>query len=426
MIQRKPGHKSEEMTSLRSQLYEILEQGAVGSRVGVIVGRALILLIIINLAAVTAESVPAVGAKYRLLFLAIETVSLVVFTLEYALRLWVAVEHKPHRHFRPRRARLRYALSPTGLIDLLSVLPFWLAFVAPNELRIVLVFRVFRFLKLARYSPGMRSLLDVIFAERRALFGCLVIFAGATLIAAAVMHVAERGAQPDKSGTIPDAMWWAIVTLGTVGYGDVVPITLVGRVIAAVTICAGFIMIALPIGIVATGFSREIHRRDFVVTWGMVARVPLFADLNAGEIADIMGLLRSQTIESGATIARRGEPAHSMYFIAAGEVEIDLPQQRLRLGVGHFFGEIAVLRRARRSANVSAIGRTNLLVLDAHDFRALMARQPHLASRVRAAVRDRIGIELVTSHGDLVTEEIADAEVEERSVSVPSAETASD
>ena len=115
-----------------------------------------------------------------------------------------------------------------------------------------------------------------------------------------------------------------------------------------------------------------------------------------------------------------------MYFIAAGEVEIDLPQQRLRLGVGHFFGEIAVLRRARRSANVSAIGRTNPLVLDAHDFRALMARQPHLASRVRAAVRDRIGIELVTSHGDLVTEEIADAEVEERSVSVPSAETASD
>jgi voltage-gated potassium channel len=143
-------------------------------------------------------------------------------------------------------------------------------------------------------------------------------------------------------------------------------------------------MIALPIGIVANGFSREIHRREFVVTWSMVARVPLFEDLNAGEIADIMRLLRSQTIESGGIIARRGEPAHSMYFIAAGEVEIDLPKQGLRLGAGHFFGEIAVLRRARRSANVSAIGRTNLLVLDAHDFRALMDRQPRLANRVRA------------------------------------------
>jgi len=426
MIQSKPGHKSDETAPLRHRLYEILEQGAVGSRMGVIVGRALILLVVVNLAAVTVESVPEVGANYWALFLAIETISLAVFTLEYALRLWVAVEHEPHRHFRPGRARWRYALSPAGLIDLLTVLPFWLAFVAPNELRVVMVFRVFRFLKLARYSPGMRSLLDVIRAERRALFGCLVIFAGATLIAAAVMHVAERSAQPDRFGTIPDAMWWAIVTLGTVGYGDVVPITPLGRMIAAVTICAGFIMIALPIGIVATGFSREIHRRDFVVTWSMVARVPLFAGLNAAEIADIMRLLRSQTIESGAIIARRGEPAHSMYFVAAGEVEIDLPEQRLRLGVGHFFGEIAVLRRARRSANVSAIGRTNLLVLDARDFRALMARQPHLAGRVHAAVRDRIGAELVTSHGDLVTEEIADAEVEDRGISVPSLGAARD
>jgi voltage-gated potassium channel len=115
-----------------------------------------------------------------------------------------------------------------------------------------------------------------------------------------------------------------------------------------------------------------------------------------------------------------------MYFIAAGEVEIDLPKQRLRLGAGHFFGEIAVLRRARRSANISAIGRTNLLILDAHDFRALMARQPHLATRVRAAIRGRIGAELVTAHGDLVTEEIADADVEERGESVLSEEAASD
>ena len=233
MIQSKQGHKSGDTVRLRHRLHEMLEQGAVGSHVGAFVGRGLILLVVINLVAVTAESVPEVAAKYRALFLAIEMVSLLVFSLEYALRLWVAVEHEPHRHFRPKGARLRYVLSPAGLIDLLAVLPFWLALVAPNELRIILVFRVFRFLKLTRYSPGMRSLLDVIRAERRALFGCLVIFVGATLIAAAVMHVAERGAQPDKFGTIPDAMWWAIVTLGTVGYGDVVPVTPLGRMIAA-------------------------------------------------------------------------------------------------------------------------------------------------------------------------------------------------
>ena len=113
------------------------------------------------------------------------------------------------------------------------------------------------------------------------------------------MYLAERHVQPDKLGTIPDAMWWAIVTLGTIGYGDVVPVTALGKVIAGVTIFLGLIMIALPVGIIATAFADEIHRRDFVVTWAMVARVPLFAGLDAAEIADIMRLLRAQQVEPG-------------------------------------------------------------------------------------------------------------------------------
>ena len=138
----------------------------------------------------------------------------------------------------------------------------------------------------------------------------------------------------------------------------------------------GMIMMALPIGIVATAFAEEVHRRAFVVTWGMVARVPLFSGLSAIEIADIMELLRAEQIEADEVVVRRGEAAHSMYFVAAGEVEIALDSERIRLGAGHFFGEIAVLRRARRSATVTALTRTSLLVLDAHDLHALMARQP--------------------------------------------------
>src|SRR5262245_50075893 len=110
------------------------------------------------------------------------------------------------------------------------------------------------------------------------------------------MHVIERHAQPEKFGTIPAAMWWPIVTLGTIGYGDVVPVTALGRVVASITIFVGLIMVALPIGIVATAFADEIHRRDFVVTWGMVARVPLFAELEATEIADIMRTRRSRPL----------------------------------------------------------------------------------------------------------------------------------
>src|SRR5262245_26149474 len=378
------------VNDVRRRIYEILERGSAGDRTSLMVDRCLVALILVNLTAVVLESMPAMAARYHVWFDLIEYVSLVVFTVEYGLRLWVAVEHAPYRHLPAWQARLKYALSPSGIVDLLAVMPFWFAFLLPPELRVVLVLRMIRFLKITRYSPAMRSLLDVLYSERRALFGCVVILFGATLIAAAAMHLVEGRVQPDKLGTIPDAMWWAIVTLGTIGYGDVVPMTAVGKVIAALTIFLGLIMIALPVGIIANAFAEEIHRRDFVVTWGMVARVPLFSGLTANEIADIMRLLRAQQIEAGALIVRRGEPAHSMYFIAAGGVEIELPHARVRLGVGHFFGEVAVLRRARRSANVTALVRTNLLVLDAQDLHAVMERDPRVAERVREVARTRL------------------------------------
>jgi len=176
-------------------------------------------------------------------------------------------------------------------------------------------------------------------------------------------------------------------------------------------------MVALPIGIVATAFADEVHRRDFVVTWGMVARVPLFAELQATDIADIMRLLRAQQLEAGDVIAKRGEPAHSMYFVAAGEVEIELKHERVRLGAGHFFGEIAVLRRAHRSATIIALTRTSLLVLDAHDLHVLMEREPRIAEHIHEVARSRLGGDVVTRKGDLVVEELEEAETIQRSTS---------
>src|SRR5262249_38372201 len=214
---------------------------------------------------------------------------------------------------------------------------------------------------------------------------------GTMLFTATLAHLAERDVQPEKFGTIPDAMWWSIVTLGTIGYGDVVPITPVGKMVAAITIMCGIVMIALPVGIIATAFSDQIPRPDFVVTWGMVARVPLFNGLDASAIAQIMRLLRAQTANAGDIIVRRGDAAHCMYFIANGEVCVDLDGQQIPLGVGQFFGEIAILRRARRSATVRATTRTNLLVLDASDFHVLMDQDPRISTRVHTVVRDRIG-----------------------------------
>ncbi len=396
----------DKVKELRRRVYLVLEQGPVGERLGRMIDRLLVALILINLVAVALESVPKLGARYALAFELIEYVSLVVFTIEYGLRLWGAVEHGPHRHLSATRARLKYALSPAGIIDLLAVLPFWFALALPADFRFVLVFRMVRFFKIARYSSAMRSLLEVLYRERRALFGCLVIALGTAVVAAGLMHLAEASVQPDKLGTIPDAMWWAIVTIGTIGYGDVVPVTVLGKLIATATIFLGLVLMALPIGIIATAFADQIHRRDFIVTWGMIARVPLFAELDAGEIADVMQLLRAQLAEAGQVIVRAGDPAHSMYFIAAGEVEVALKKERIRLGVGQFFGEVAVLRRARRSATATAMTRASLLVLDAQDLHALMQRDPRIAARIKDVVEKRVGREVVSPKGDIVTEEI--------------------
>jgi voltage-gated potassium channel len=392
----------------RKQLYDILEQSRYGDRAGRLVEAFILALILVNILSVILESVPELDRRYHVWFVAIEWVSFVAFTIEYALRLYVAVEHEPYKHLSAFRARWRYATSPVGLIDLIAILPFWFGFVAPEETRLVLVLRVFRFLKIARYSRSMQSLLDTIYDERRALGGCVLIVAGFTIISATLMHAVEGRVQPDKFGTIPDAMWWAIVTLGTIGYGDVVPVTAAGKMIAAITILGAIVTLALPVGIVATAFADQVHRRDFIVTWGMVSRVPLFSGLTAGEIADVMRLLRAETREAGDTIARRGDVAHSMYFMARGSVEIELADKRHVLDEGHFFGEMAALRRVRRTATARALERTSLLVLDASDLRALMERQPTIAERLRETIRKRLGTDVIAAGGDLVVEEIED------------------
>ena len=391
---------------LRRRVSLVLEQGAVGDALSVAIDRALVALILLNLVAVALESVRSLRVHYQVLFDLVEYVSLIVFSVEYFLRIWAAAEHGPYWHLSATRARLKYIFSPAGLIDLIAVMPFWFSPLLPDDLRVLQVLRILRFFKIARYSPAMRSLLDVLYRERRALFGCLVITLGTALVAAALMHLAEGKVQPDKLGTIPDAMWWAIVTLGTIGYGDVVPVTALGKLIATGTIFLGLIMIALPVGIIATAFAEQIHRREFIITWGMIARVPLFAELDAADISDVMQLLRAQTVQAGEVIVRAGEPAHSMYFIASGEVEIALEQGRVRLGVGQFFGEVAVLRRARRSATATALTRSNLLLLDAQDLHALMERDPRIASRIKEVAAKRVGRDVVSPKGDIVREEI--------------------
>jgi voltage-gated potassium channel len=277
------------------------------------------------------------------------------------------------------------------LLDAVAIAPFFLQFVLGADLAVVRILRIVRFYRLARYSPAITTIARVIAAEWRSLLGSALLFAGLLLFAGVAMYLAEGTVQPDRLGDVPSAMWWAVVTLSTVGYGDVVPVTLAGRMVAGLTMILGIIFFALPVGIIATSFQKQIRRRDFVVSFAMVARVPLFHGLDAASIASLVGLLTARRVAQGDVIITKGDEADAMYFIAAGEVEVETPGGPVKLGEGDFFGEVAlVTEEARRTANVTAIRSTELLVLNARDFRRLVHTNVQVADAVKEVARQRL------------------------------------
>jgi voltage-gated potassium channel len=358
--------------TFRAKIHDVFEQSVMGDSVSRLVHSALITLIILNIIAVVLESVPVLNAQYHRLFVVIELVAIVTFTFEYILRVWSSIESVPLKPLGALKGRLKYMVSAPALIDLLAIAPLFLDLFFVTDVRTFLIFRLLRFLKLARYSTGMVSLMEAIYSERNSLFACLVILTGTILVAASLMHMAESVAQPEKFGTIPDAMWWAVITLSTVGYGDVVPITPLGKILAAFTAMAGLVMIALPVGIIASAFSREISKRDFVVTYGMVAKVPLFAGLDAGSISEIMKMLKSRMAQKGEIICRRGEVATSIFFLTEGQVSAHTGDKRTLIETGEFISENILDEKALRHATVRAMTRVKLLELAAEDVRHLI------------------------------------------------------
>ncbi|QFR32654.1 cyclic nucleotide-gated ion channel [Ancylobacter sp. TS-1] len=390
----------------RRRLYEILERDSARDRWSEWVNLGLIVLIVINVLAAILETVPSLLLKDYALFHAFELLSLIVFASEYALRVWVSVEDPRYRGPQPVRARLRYMLTPVAIIDLLAWLPFVISALFGVNLRTLAILRLLRFVKLVRYSPGMQSLLEVLHRERQSLIACFWLLAAAVLIAASAMYVAEGSVQPDHLGSIPAAMWWAMATVTTVGYGDVYPVTAAGRIIAGITMVTGIVMIALPVGIIATSFVDVIKRRDFIITWGMVARVPLFADLDAAGIGEIHKVLSAHTAQPGEIIARRGDPARSMYFIASGEVVLEFAEETTVLSDGQFFGEMALLHSARRAATARARTRCMLLMLEAEHLADVIRRHPEIGLRVRAMARDEEGPHALSRRADIAGDEL--------------------
>jgi voltage-gated potassium channel len=382
----------------RQRAYQILEHGRRREPASRAVDWLLIALVLADVTATVAHTVPDIAAHHGAALQLLDRFCVLVFAIEYAARIWTAPEHPLMRLRRATGARLRFAATPLMVIDALALLPLLLELLFPRS-ELILLTRLVRFLQLARYSPALATIGRLIASERRALLACVVIFMGALLAAAAAMHVVEGAVQPDKLGDMPKAIWWAASMLAKIGGGELTPLTTPGRIIAAITVMLGIVCFALPVAIIGRGFYEEIRRRDFVVTFAMVARVPLFARLDAAAIADLVGILRARTVPPGTIVIRKGERGNAMYLMASGRVEVESASGKVVLEEGDFFGEMALISREPRSATVTALRATDLLVLEADDFMRLVDRLPDIGTKVQAVAKERrIGLAAAPPH----------------------------
>ncbi|MGE0024783.1 MAG: ion transporter [Hyphomicrobium sp.] len=376
-------------TTWRRRIYEIIEVGQGESRASRIFDGCIVGLILLNVAAFVAETVRSLAVAYGPYFLAFEIFSVAVFSVEYALRLWTAVEVPFLKRLNPWTARLKLALRPALLIDLAAILPFFLGTLLNVDLRVLRALRLLRFFKLSRYSPALHTLLRVIANEQRALIGAGLLLVTAVLLASTGMYYIEGRAQPDKFGSVPDAAWWAIATLTTVGYGDVAPVTALGRFFASFVMVTGLCILALPVAIISAGFAQELGRRDFVVTWSLMSRIPLLADLDASAAEKIMPLFQAHNLPPNVELLGEGGAEKAMYFVASGLVGCRSAAGDEVFSKGDFFGGSTMLDHDIARASFVTKSKCRLLKLHYEDFHRLETASPEIAIHIRRKARER-------------------------------------
>ena len=223
----------------------------------------IIVLIILNVAAVMLETVPSMHDEdhEKRFFRYFDLISVIIFTVEYILRVWSSNQDPRYRH--SIRGRLKYMLSPAALIDLIAILPFYLHAFIGFDLRMLRVLRLLRFFRLFRltaYTNAARLVFRVFKSRVNELMLAFILTIFLIVIASCLVYFAEHDAQPDKFTSIPATIWWAVVTLTTVGYGDLYPITVLGKIFASIVLLAGIGMLALPAGIITAGFLEESRK----------------------------------------------------------------------------------------------------------------------------------------------------------------------
>jgi voltage-gated potassium channel len=373
-------------SAVRAWVYALLEEGELSSPLHRIAEAFLITLIIANVLAVALETIPYIYGRWHQLFTDFEHFSVGAYTVEYTLRIWASMEDPRVAARGPVKGRLAFATRPLMIVDLLAFLPSYLSFIFPIDLRVLRIFRLFRLVKLARYSQALPALLGVLYAERSALFASTVLLISTVFVTGEVMHITEGAVQPKTLGTLPDAMYWAITTLTTVGYGDVTPQTELGKLVAGITMVIGLALFALPIGIIANGFVNGLNRRRFAVTWTIMKHQPLFQGFDVEALSDVLECVTADVIREHGQIIVVGEDANAMFIIVSGSAREDLDDAEHLLGHGDIVGPQALKHQATYARTVTARSETRVIAIPHEDLRRLARKYPILRARVEAAI----------------------------------------
>ena len=248
---------------LKATVFRIIDEHQVNTKIGRAFNWFIIGLILLNSLAIILDSFQSIHTKYGQSLYIFEVFSVVIFTIEYLLRLWVSDLRYPSK---PKwSARLRYMISFDAIIDLLAILPFYLPLIIPFDLRclrMLRILRVTRLLKLSRYAESMR-LIGIVFKEKRSELAVILFLTIILLIVSSTLvYFMEYPVQPQAFPNIAESLWWAVVTLTTVGYGDIVPMTGLGKIISSLIAFLGIGLVALPTGILGGAFIRKIRDSD--------------------------------------------------------------------------------------------------------------------------------------------------------------------
>jgi len=379
-------------TTLRSRAYSLIDSET-RTRSAAAVRTLMIAAIVVNAAAIVLTTVKSLHAAHGSLFDAMDDAAVVLFALDYGVRIWTTPEGDVAGGRGPWSARIAYIGSALGVVDLVAMLPLFLEFFVRSDSDWFRVLRLVAVAKITRYAPPLQLFIAVIRSEAQVLLSALLAMTVVWVLVSAIIFALEHEAQPEVFSSVPMAMWWAIVTMATVGYGDVVPVTAAGRMFGGVVMVLGIASVAAPAGILATGFATELRKRRTRTSWQLVAKLPLFANLEAPRIAAIARLLKMDVVPARYTIVRRGEPGDAMFFIVSGEVEVEMQPNPVRLGPGQYFGEIALLREVPRTATIMSVTECELLVLNAVDFRRLLEEHPAIKESMRELAERRVADE---------------------------------